>query len=113
MKNLKKRLTADITAINDSHQKSVEITRASLDSLKNFRINNARYVVKLRSLWENDGEENVEIEYKGRLEDAIVTAQDKFKEVNKRGDVQANCSVSVFVGATDYIVPPEYWEDFE
>lgn len=69
------------------------------------------YDIQLHSRWEL--EQGVKIEHKGKLSEAIETAESKFMEVNGREDVQAEYVVNVVLGERKFEVPKEYWEQYQ
>ena len=86
------------------------VTEKAIGSLSKLNLAKAKYLVKLDSLWANEGEKSIERDYSGPLEDAIITAEKEFKELNRRGDVQARYFVRVYVGEALIEVPKEYVE---
>jgi hypothetical protein len=106
---LKETIAASISA----HKKDVKSGKASLEMLEEgVDFDNARYVVNLISLWRDEGERSTVTKHKGTLKGAIEKAEEKFKKVNGRSDVQADVHVHVFVGERAYGVPKNYWKKF-
>jgi hypothetical protein len=55
------------------------------------------YRVFLRSLWRDYDEKDVKIRHDGPLDAAVKAAENKFRRVNHRSDVQASYSVCIIV----------------
>ncbi len=69
------------------------------------------YSVTLSSLWSDKGEEDVTLKAAGPVADIIKQAEEEFKKINRRSDVQADYSVSVvFDNGEQRILPKELWK---
>tara|TARA_Y100000310_G_C20347350_1_gene652620 strand:- start:19 stop:390 length:372 start_codon:yes stop_codon:yes gene_type:complete len=96
-----------------SLRKKVSALSRQHQDLTHFDPYTADYRVKLNSLWVNEGEKPVNVEYSGNLQDAIAAAEAEFKEVNQRSDVQANYSVFLCLSENELPIPQKYWEMFQ
>jgi hypothetical protein len=105
---LKKTLSEQI----ERHKEGINLTEGSLKVLEQTNVGRADYVVRLRSLWEKEGEMTVTTGHHGTLKDAIEKAEENFKSVNHRGDVQASYTVRILLGDASYHIPEEYWREF-
>jgi hypothetical protein len=111
---LKTYLKKSLRETIDNCESGIIKAKSKLKYLKNFRTKYALYTIKLRSLWEKDGEKNTETIHKGRLEDAIKEAESQFKATNNnRSDVQADYRVSINIKGDDYLIPKEFWEQYK
>jgi hypothetical protein len=71
------------------------------------------FVVNIISLWANEGEINVSIK-KDTLEKAFQAAVEKFKELNKRRDIQADFHVYAYLyNGVELKLPNKYWDKLE
>ncbi|NOQ38363.1 hypothetical protein GQ472_05750 [archaeon] len=100
-------------------EKTIEYQRIELEeaiqnnvdasaNLGNTDMDSAVYHVFLRSLWP-EGEKNIDLTDEGSLEYVIRTAEEDFKKINNRSDVQADYVVSIVLDDLEYVVPKEYW----
>jgi len=106
---LKQALTQQISYL----EKCLSITTESLERLKRLNTNNAEYVVNLRSLWEDSGERSTETRHKGRLDEAISRSESEFLKTNNRSDIQAEYSVKIVIGSSEYTIPEDFYIDFK
>ncbi len=84
----------------------------ALQLLGRVNLRNTNYIVSLRSSWANEGERPTITEHQGSLEEAIKKAEQEFKAVNNRSDVQAHWSVQMQLGPIKCPVPEEYWKQY-
>jgi hypothetical protein len=107
-KYLSKEIQQKITHLNEL----VAQNKKSLKVIDKFNPDNAHYEVSLKSLWEKEGEKSTLTRYTGSLENAIKRAENEFKDVNKRTDIQADWLVQVKFERTRYVIPWEYWANY-
>lgn|SRR3989338_9404176 len=101
----------------ESFERAIPMTRKSLENLRaglrlvvDMNFDNATYIVDLKSLREKEGEKSASIEHTGKLEDAIRKAEQEYKTINQRGDIQARYSVRVKIGRAATHIPEEHWK---
>jgi hypothetical protein len=111
--NLKRGLEGQISAELAEFKLGANEAKKALRALGKEDLNDADYDIELRALWAAEGEKSVTIEYHGSLKDAIKEAEERFKEMNRRDCVQANCSVFIRLAGIRYEIPPKYWKKFE
>lgn len=97
----RKRDAEDIAA---QMQKGLKALEAMKDGSK------IRYQIQLSGGW--DGEKNVTLERRGSLKAAMQAATVKYKTVNKRMDVQAQCRVYAMIPGMrpPVVVPEKLWK---
>jgi hypothetical protein len=105
---LKKELETKVVELKSELSKTKKI----LGVFNKIDINKADYHIHLFSLWAADGEKSPKFKYTGRLEDAIKEAEENFKKINNRGDVQAQYLVSIKLRGMEYAVPEEFWKKY-
>jgi hypothetical protein len=108
--NLKRGLEGKIRAELAEFECGANEARKALRALRKEDLNDADYDIELRVLWAGEGYKPVTVEYHGSLRDAIKEAEDRFKAINRRDDVQANYSVFIRLAGIRYEIPPKYWE---
>jgi hypothetical protein len=86
---------------------------AAIAGLDSFNPEDANYKVDLHSCWHSEGEKNTTTNYKGSLCNAIKKAEEHFKKVNRRGDVQARYYVEVIIDGIGIEIPKKYWSRYE
>lgn len=105
-------LKQTISESNVQLRKQIEKNREALLKLQQFGLDKARYTIILKSNWANEGGKSTVTKYTGSLECAIRKAEEEFKHINRRSDVQADWLVKVQLGKTKYPVPEEYWKQY-
>lgn len=90
------------------------MTKKALKDLQKTNLRKAYYIVRLNSLWANEGEKSIiTTTYGGSLEKTIKDAEQEFKKINNRSDVQAVCSVQIRIGSSVYVVPQKFWDSYK
>ena len=87
-------------------------TRKMLRILKKIDINNADYEVVIHSSWYHDGEKDTVTRHHGTLKEAIEKAEEEFKKVNNRGDVQGQYHPCLVLGGKPYFILETFWEKY-
>ena len=108
---LKSALRGRLVNIASELEQSLSSVQGDLIALKKVDIKNALYVVRLRSLWEAEGEKSVEVKHRGNLPDVIDKAEKEYLSTNHRSNIQAEYGVRIGVGNGFYEVPKEFWEE--
>jgi hypothetical protein len=67
------------------------------------------YRVELYSSWEREGEQNITYLQERMPKKVFLAAEEEFKRVNRRSDVQASARVYAIIGKTEYLLPEIYW----
>jgi len=109
---LKKYLKKQLTDSMQKMEQRIEETKEAIQEIKSLRLQKATYLVTLSSHWASEGEQPTITTVQGSLETAIQRAEQEFKTLNKRTDVQASYHVSVQVGPFTLSVPEEYWKPY-
>lgn len=107
--SLRKRLVAEIRRSISVAQNDIINLREDLKIAGRINPRNTVYVAKLHSLWTDHGEQDAKVTHRGRIEDAIRKAEEKYKSVNNRTDIQARYSVKIKIGDRNYDVHKEFW----
>ncbi|MFA5856880.1 MAG: hypothetical protein WC867_05955 [Candidatus Pacearchaeota archaeon] len=91
---------------------SLKNLEGSLSHLNKTDINDADYIVNLISLWENEGEKSVIKVYRGKLEDAIKSAESEYLQLNNRNDIQASYHVALVLDEIKIGISEEFYRDY-
>jgi hypothetical protein len=111
--DLKSYLQEEINDSIESYKRAMTAQKKTLKRIKFLDVKHAEYTVYLHSLWENEGEKNTTTRAIGSLENAIKTAEEKFKKINgNRSDVQAKYRVDITIGKDKYSVPEPFWKKY-
>lgn len=105
---LKKRICAETNTL----RKLINQHQTDLELLDKINPRDFIYRIYLHSCWANEGEKSTTSQYKGTLNEAIKRAEEEFKLVNHRSDVQANYAVSVVLGKEEYALPESFWRKY-
>jgi len=94
-------------------KESITKTELLQKQLEDVDVRKATYKVTLRSMWEDEGEENTETIHTGTIKGAIIASENVFKETNNnRSDVQARYSVAILIGDTFVDISSACWEEY-
>lgn len=108
IKHLKKANEREISELEESLRKAEEVKKL-LSALRSP--DSLTYGISLSSLWSDKGEEDVTLKAAGPVADIIKQAEEEFKKINRRSDVQADYSVSVvFDNGVQLSLPKELWK---
>jgi hypothetical protein len=96
----------------------LRICQISLEALEKVNLDNANYVIHLRTLWPPipphvHGEDNVDLNYHGSLANGIKEAERQFLRINQRADIQAIYSIELVLDGNAYSIPENFWWDFK
>ncbi len=99
-------------------RKSRRITRNLEEALADFKKRRKNggltFLVALNSLWSKEGEKNIKVKTKGDLKEAIEEAEEKFKKINHRQDVQADYSIFVLLANGVRIrLSEDFWDEYK
>src|SRR3989338_574088 len=109
---LKDELRKELKGNLETYKKLIDDTTAALEILETTNLRKANYRVTLNSCWAGYGEQTITLHTTGSLEDAIKNTESEFKDINKRGDVQANYFVRIVLGQHECHLPKCYWEQY-
>jgi hypothetical protein len=97
--------------LKDMKRKMTRAKRA-LKKLKSLDVNQGEYIVRLDSMWKDEGEKSITRTHIGCLEEAIRRGEEQFKQENQRSDVQARYDVRISIGGIKYSIPEKYWQKY-
>lgn len=86
-----------------------------LFELRDLDLSHANYEVVIKSLWENQGGNSVNLTYTGSsLRYAITNTQNEFRRLNQGGNIQADYKVYLLLLDEDrrFMIPERYWAEF-
>jgi tRNA(Leu) C34 or U34 (ribose-2'-O)-methylase TrmL len=86
--------------------------KKSLRILKKIDTNNADYEVTINSSWHHEGEKDTATKHHGTLKEAIEKAEEEFKKVNSREDVQGDYHPHLVFGEESYSIPEMFWKKY-
>ncbi len=104
---LRKEIATQLTKLREQVANNEEAEQALVD----LNPRKANYQVLLCSSWSSEGEESTTTDHTGTLAEAISRAEQEFKKVNHRSDVQGSYDVYVRVGKVKYKLPEALWEE--
>lgn len=101
-KRTKKKLKKLFEKIITHNEKRMEDLREAMKLLEQDK---CHYRIHLKSLWEEYGEENITYDAQPghTLKKAVKDANEKFMQVNKRNDVQADKFVHLMIDNSEYL----------
>jgi hypothetical protein len=98
-------------AIKELSEDIVRI-RKMLRVLKKIDINHADYEVTIHSSWYHEGEKDTITRHHGTLKEAIEKAEEEFKKVNNRRDVQGDYHPRLVLGGKHYFILEMFWKKY-
>jgi len=84
--------------------------KEALQLIDDLNLRKAHYIVSLHSDWESYNEKSTTTEHEGSIDKAIQRAEQEFRVINHRNDIQASYRVFIKIGNVEYSVPREYWK---
>lgn len=108
--NLREYVTGMIVERIEAWKNSIALKEATLEQLPSVDLDDATYQISLRSLWEDYGEQHVKVIHTGSLQNGVEAAEARFKEINKRSDVQADYLAHLMVGNDMCYIPQKYYK---
>ncbi len=105
--DLKKYLRGKLAVQQSGLERELKATKGAVVSLDRTDLERAVYEVNLHSLWADYGGKDVVVTHSGNISDAVALAEQKFKMINRKRDVQAIYRVSIVLNGQKHLIPAE------